>query len=153
RSNPAPRADSRHASPTDTTEVPTMDAVRRCHPTLWSLVVSSLLFAHVRLSAAERPSAAETAARVDAALTRGLAPDARLPAAVDDETFLRRVSLDLTGKLPSPDALRRFTADRPAARVPAADKRAKVIDELLNGDPYAVNWGRYWRDALTYHTP
>jgi hypothetical protein len=124
-----------------------MDAVRRCHPAAWSLVVSSLLLAHSRLPAAERPSATEAAARIDAILTRGLATDVRLPAAVDDETFLRRVSLDLTGKLPSPDALRRFAADA------AADKRAKVIDELLNGDAYAVNWGRYWRDAFTYDTP
>src|SRR4051812_20003988 len=99
-------------------EAPTMDAVRRCHPTVWSLVVSSLVLAHSQVLATERPSAAETATRVDVALTRGLAPDVRLPAAVDDETFLRRVSLDLTGKLPSPDALRRLVADA------AADKRA-----------------------------
>src|SRR5207248_1445415 len=75
-------------------EVPTMDAVRRCHPAAWSLVVSSLLLAPARLPAAERPPAAEAAARIDAILTRGLAADVRLPAAVDDETFLRRVSLD-----------------------------------------------------------
>jgi hypothetical protein len=24
---------------------------------------------------------------------------------------------------------------------------------LLKSDAYAVNWGRYWRDAVTYHTP
>jgi len=24
---------------------------------------------------------------------------------------------------------------------------------LLTSEPYAVNWGRYWRDVLTYHTP
>ena len=66
---------------------------------------------------------------------------------MDDETFLRRVSLDLTGKLPDPDTLRRFVADA------AADKRAKVVDELLGSDAYAVNWGRYWRDTVTYHTP
>ena len=94
-----------------------------------------------------RPSEAETAAKVDAALLRDLAPDAHPPALVDDETFLRRVSLDLTGKLPDPDALRRFVAD------PAADKRARVVDALLKSDAYAVNWGRYWRDTVTYHTP
>src|SRR5439155_23943890 len=72
---------------------------------------------------------------------------ARPPALADDATFLRRVSLDLTGRLPDPDALHRFIADR------APDKRAKAIDALLASDAYAVNWGRYWRDAVTYHTP
>jgi hypothetical protein len=118
---------------------------------LWSAVALLLLLAPPRGHAADRPPArpseAETAAKVDAALTRGLAPDARLPAAADDETFLRRASLDLTGKPPDPDALRRFVADT------AADKRAKVVEELLKSDAYAVNWGRYWRDAVTYHTP
>ncbi len=96
---------------------------------------------------AARPSAVETAAKVDAALLRGLRPDTPLPAVVDDETFLRRVSLDLTGKRPDPDAVRRFVADA------GADKRAKIVEELLKSDAYAVNWGRYWRDTVTYHTP
>jgi hypothetical protein len=102
----------------------------------------------LRAGAAEpRPSAPETAAKLDAALIRGLAEDVRLPAVVDDESFLRRVYLDLTGKLPEPDALRRFTAET------STDKRSKVIDDLLKSDDYAVNWGRYWRDTVTYHTP
>ena len=57
------------------------------------------------------------------------------------------MSLDLTGKVPEPETLRRFVADS------AADKRAKLVDELLKSDAYAVNWGRYWRDTVTYHTP
>jgi hypothetical protein len=84
---------------------------------------------------------------VDAALARDLAPDVRLPGVVDDETFLRRLALDLTGKLPDPEALRRFAADA------APDKRARMVEEMLRSDAYAVNWGRYWRDTVTYHTP
>ena len=103
------------------------------------------------LGAAEKqPSKAapvKIAAEVDAALIRGLTSPIQLPAVVDDETFLRRVSIDLTGKLPDPEALRRFAADR------AADKRAHVVDDLLGSDAYSVNWGRYWRDTVTYHTP
>ena len=121
-----------------------MDAVRRRRPPLWPLVV--VLIAPP-LAAAEPPSPAATAARVDAALLRGLPPDARPPAAVDDATFLRRVTLDLTGKPPDPAALHRFVGD------PSPEKRATVVDELLRSDAYAVNWGRYWRDAVTYHTP
>jgi hypothetical protein len=128
-----------------------MAVVRRSRPPLWSLVVLLSAPAIPNSHAAEqlpaRPSEAATAAKVDAALIGDPAPDGRLPAVVDDETFLRRVSLDLTGKLPEPDALRRFVAGT------GADKRARVVDELLRSDAYAVNWGRYWRDAVTYHTP
>src|SRR5262249_14292410 len=50
-------------------------------------------------------------------------------------------------RLPTPDEIRAFVADGDP------DKRAKQIDRLLGGEAYAVNWGRYWRDVLTYHTP
>jgi hypothetical protein len=108
-----------------------------------------LAFAQLRAYAAEAspPSPSETAAKLDAALLRGLPTEAHPRALVDDEAFLRRVSLDLTGKLPDPDKLRRFAAET------AADKRTKIIDDLLKGDDHAVNWGRYWRDTVTYHTP
>jgi hypothetical protein len=33
------------------------------------------------------------------------------------------------------------------------DRRAREIDRLLDSEAHAVNWGRYWRDVLTYHTP
>ncbi len=42
-----------------------------------------------------------------------------------DQEFLRRVSLDLTGRLPEPAALRAFLAGK------APGKRDKVIDEIL----------------------
>jgi hypothetical protein len=85
------------------------------------------------------------AARVDAALARNLSSPA--PAAVDDSTYLRRISLDLTGKVPDREALSSFVADR------RRDKRATIVDQLLKSEAYAVNWGRYWRDTVTYHTP
>lgn len=94
---------------------------------------------------AEGPRERETARRVDAALAKAL-PTSQ-PAMTDDATFFRRVSIDLTGKLPDPDEVRRFVADSDA------DKRAKAIERLLVSDAYAVNWGRYWRDVLTYYTP
>jgi hypothetical protein len=93
------------------------------------------------------PAETGIASRVDAALLRSLTPGATLPARADDATFLRRVALDLTGKLPGPDELYAFTADSDPY------KRTKLIDRLLASDAYATNWGRYWRDVLTYHTP
>ncbi len=94
-----------------------------------------------------KPRESDVAARVDAALLRGPEKSTPLPPAADDETFLRRASLDLTGKTPTPEELRAYTADADP------QKRARLIDRLLASDAYAVNWGRYWRDVLTYHTP
>jgi hypothetical protein len=52
----------------------------------------------------------------------------------DDAEFLRRVSLDMTGTLPSADEVRHFLADS------TPDKRAKKIDELLETPAYAAWW-------------
>ena len=51
-----------------------------------------------------------------------------------DVEFLRRASLDLTGTLPAPDEVMKFLAD------PAADKRARKVDELLARPAYAAWW-------------
>ncbi len=51
-----------------------------------------------------------------------------------DEQFLRRVSLDLIGTLPTPDEVRAFVAD------PSPDKRARKIDELLEHPAYVAWW-------------
>lgn len=52
----------------------------------------------------------------------------------DDLTFLRRVHLDVTGQLPTPDEVRAFLADK------SADKRAKLIDRLLEHPLHAATW-------------
>ena len=51
--------------------------------------------------------------------------------ASSDEEFLRRVSLDLTGRIPTPDRAASFLAD------PSGGKRAALIDELLASPAYA----------------
>ena len=35
----------------------------------------------------------------------------------------------------------------------APGKRGRLVERLLASESYAVNWGRYWRDVVTYHTP
>ena len=55
-------------------------------------------------------------------------------ATCSDTEFLRRVSIDLTGTLPSPDEVLAFIADQ------AADKRIRKIDELLERPSYAAWW-------------
>ncbi len=54
--------------------------------------------------------------------------------ACSDTEFLRRVSLDMIGTLPTPDEVTAFVAD------PSPDKRAKKIDELLETPAYTEWW-------------
>jgi hypothetical protein len=60
----------------------------------------------------------------------------------DDATFLRRVYLDVTGELPTPDEVRAFLADS------SPDKRVKKIDELLTRTAHAALWTLKFCDTL-----
>ena len=62
----------------------------------------------------------------------------------DDETYLRRVSMDLIGMPPTPAEITAFALD------PSPDKRAKAVDRLLARPEFGQNWGRYWRDVILY---
>jgi len=62
----------------------------------------------------------------------------------DDAAFLRRVSLDLTGLLPPPEAVRAFVADPAPSRV----KRSKMIDRLIASPAYVDHWTVKWGDLL-----
>jgi Protein of unknown function (DUF1549)/Protein of unknown function (DUF1553) len=66
------------------------------------------------------------------------------PPRIDDERFLRRVSLDIIGRLPTPEQVTAFALD------PAGDKRARVVARLLADPRYGQNWGRYWRDVIMF---
>ena len=59
-----------------------------------------------------------------------------------DSDFLRRANLDLVGLLPTPDETRKFLAD---AR---SDKRAKLIESLLERPEFADTWAIKWADLL-----
>lgn len=64
-------------------------------------------------------------------------------APVGDRVFARRVSLDLTGLLPSPEALDAFEKDR------RPDKDARLVAALLDDRrAYADHWLTFWNDAL-----
>src|SRR6185436_19284791 len=51
-----------------------------------------------------------------------------------DEEFLRRVYLDVTGRLPTIAESTAYLAN------PAADKRAQLIDSLVESDDFADFW-------------
>lgn len=87
-----------------------------------------------------------TSGRIDELLRRELQAcgfDSATTRPTSDEQFIRRVSLDLTGRLPSPAE----TAEFVAATEP--NKRSRLIDELLADDAFARHWARFWRDVVT----
>lgn len=60
----------------------------------------------------------------------------------DDATFIRRVSLDIAGRLPSLEETQRFLADTDPA------KRDKLIDALLASPEYADYFANKWSALL-----
>ena len=59
-----------------------------------------------------------------------------------DAVFLRRAYLCVIGTLPEEDEVREFLASK------APDRRAKLIDELLQRDEFADYWTMKWGDIL-----
>src|SRR5262249_52139773 len=59
-----------------------------------------------------------------------------------DADFIRRAYLDVIGLLPTPDETRRFLADV------RSDKRARLIEALLERPEYADTWALKWADLL-----
>lgn len=63
-----------------------------------------------------------------------------------DAEFLRRVTIDVTGALPTPDEIRSFLADK------SSDKRATKIDELLKSPRHAALWATKFSDITGNNT-
>lgn len=62
----------------------------------------------------------------------------------DRETLAKRIFVDLTGLLPSPDELAEFLSDsRP-------DAVERLSDRLLASPRYAEHWARHWLDIARY---
>ncbi|REJ74707.1 MAG: DUF1549 domain-containing protein [Planctomycetota bacterium] len=61
-----------------------------------------------------------------------------------DEQFVRRIYLDIAGRIPTFPEARRFL------NTPNPDKRSDLIDELLGSEDYASHSFNYWADVLRY---
>lgn len=67
---------------------------------------------------------------------------ARPSALADDATWLRRVTLDVTGLLPAPGEVEAFLADG------APDRRARRVDALLERPAFVELWTMLWAERL-----
>jgi hypothetical protein len=59
-----------------------------------------------------------------------------------DSQFIRRLSLDLTGTLPTPAKVEAFVADKDP------QKRDKLVDKLLESQEYSYYFANKWADVL-----
>jgi len=59
-----------------------------------------------------------------------------------DQEFLRRATLDLAGRIPSPDQVRAFVADTDPA------KRDQLIDQLLDSEAFVDKWAYFFMDLF-----
>ena len=64
--------------------------------------------------------------------------------AADRATLLRRLSFDLHGLPPTPEAVQTFVAD------PDPGACEKLVDRLLASPRYGERWGRHWLDVAHY---
>lgn len=74
--------------------------------------------------------------------------DLRLPVSppASEATWLRRVTLDLTGRLPEPSTLDSFLNDN------SPEKRERIVDLLLSSDAFADYWTLRFAKLLRLHS-
>lgn len=68
------------------------------------------------------------------------------PREASDETFVRRVYLDFAGRIPTPAESTEFD------RSGDSNRRAALIQKLLNQESYVSNFFNYWSDILRYQS-
>ena len=89
------------------------------------------------------PLLAQAAFRVDQLVEGGLKKAGQSPNPLaSDEQFVRRVYLDIAGRIPTREETMAFLADT------SLSKRAKVIDKLLDSDGYKSHLFNYLADML-----
>ena len=87
--------------------------------------------------------AATLAGRIDHHIAQRLEAEQQKPASrADDAEFLRRVYLDITGVIPPPDKAKAFLDNKDP------NKRAKLIDELLESPDYGRHMADLWDNLL-----
>jgi hypothetical protein len=62
----------------------------------------------------------------------------------DRQTLIRRITFDLTGLPPTPEAVAAFVNDA------APEAYEHLIDRLLASPHYGERWGRHWLDVVRY---
>ncbi len=112
-----------------------------------AVLCSTAQAAPVGPSAASDKDVAALVALIDRTLTAGWA-DAKVQPAppAPDAEFVRRVYLDLAGRIPSVTEVRQFLDDK------RPDKRRRLVEQLLQGPRYVTHFTNVWRALLLPET-
>jgi len=89
--------------------------------------------------------AAEIDRRIDKENAAHGVKTAPMPAA-DDLSFLRRIYVDMISRIPTVDEIKEFQS------WPAAERREKIIDKLMNDDRFIDRWTVFFEDQLRLRT-
>ncbi|HTU23443.1 MAG TPA: DUF1549 and DUF1553 domain-containing protein [Gemmataceae bacterium] len=116
----------------------------------WLAVLSAFLFAGGSALAEQKPDPSKPPGDVEklaASIDHNIAHrwgEAKIEPApsADDAEYLRRVYLDLAGRIPSVEEARTFLADR------RPDKRARLVEQILGGSRYVAHFTNVWRMLL-----
>ena len=109
--------------------------------------VVGLVLSAGSLVASDGDDVTRLAKRIDELLAVRQAAESVRPAAIaGDAEFLRRVHLDLGGRIPPVSRVRDFLDDR------SSNKRRAVVDELLDGALYVTHYTNVWRRVLMPET-
>ena len=109
------------------------------------LIVTALTTAVDSCQAQTKPNNL-TPKQIDALVAKELA-DFDKAKVVDDESFLRRITLDLVGRQPTIEEMDTFRTDT------SGDKRGQAIDRLLNSEEFGKQWANYWSDTISFRVP
>lgn len=93
-------------------------------------------------SIVDSPDPPQPANRIDEIILARLKTLGIEPVLCSDPVFVRRVYLDLTGKLPPADVAKAFIEDADPG------KRAALVDRLLDRSDHADYWAMKWSDIL-----
>jgi hypothetical protein len=109
----------------------------------YSITVLGVILGAASAWAGDAADPATLAKKIDARINERLKQNGVTPAPrADDAEFLRRVMLDLAGRIPLPSEVHAFLDDQ------TPDKRAKLVDRLLAGPGYINHYTNVWRALL-----
>ncbi|MEM7013125.1 MAG: DUF1549 domain-containing protein [Verrucomicrobiota bacterium] len=99
------------------------------------------------LSAAAAKATDNPSAQIDQILAKAW-KDAKVEGnpMASDEVFLRRIYLDAAGRIPTLDEAREFLDSKDR------NKRARLIEQLLDSESYVNHYFNYWADILRINT-
>ena len=93
-----------------------------------------------------KPHQPLTAAQLDELMERYVG-GVKTASVVDDESFLRRMTLDLVGRQPTMEEMNSFLAE-------TAEDEANCCCRKATGPAgIRANWANYWSDVISYRTP